>query len=155
GPHCFEGKVRFGLYAPYVACDPARSGVECVFQGEVCPTFDGGPPDAALPDAALSDAAPPEQPASCVLSSTSTIPGVHIEFPPQPCAFTLAGAAQGVVFRYDIVVDDDLPGYVSRNATPSVIQYPGQAIAGLRTATVITGGGQRYCLCDQGAPYNF
>jgi hypothetical protein len=80
---------------------------------------------------------------------------VHIEFPSQPCVFTLARVARGVVFHYDVVVDEDLPGYVSRPTMSGVLEYPGASIAGLRVAAVIKGGGQRYCVCDQGGPPPF
>jgi hypothetical protein len=136
--------------SPFIRCDPARTGgIECVPAGQTCPVLDGGSLDGDV------DAHPPEQPASCVLSSTSTIPGVHIEFPAQDCAFTLARAAQGVVFHYDVVVDEALAGYVSRPSTSGVLHYAGQAIAGLHVDAVITGAGQRYCVCDQGGPGPF
>jgi hypothetical protein len=113
-------------------------------------------PDARVPDARASDARVPVQPATCVISNHSTITGVHIEFPSQPCVFTLADAAKGVLFHYDLVVDQDVVGYVSRPTTGTgVIEYPGDSIDGFRVATRIEGGGQRFCLCDQGPPFGF
>lgn len=151
GPACYQGKIVFSDFpAAFVHCDPARAGgVECVPEGRVCPSPDGGKKDAA------PDAAEPVQPGTCLLSHTSTIPGVHIEFPPQPCAFTRARAAKGVMFQYDIVVDADVPGYVSRSTGTGVLEYPGSSVDGLRPAAVISGGGQRYCICDQGGPPPF
>jgi hypothetical protein len=127
-----------------VRCDPATSGVECVYAGESCPVLDAGV------DANAGDTRPPEQPAVCLLSSQSTIPGVHIELPYQPCAFTLRQASRGIRFSYDVVIDDDLPGYSSRISTSGVPMYPAGEVAKLQIATVIEGGTQRYCVCDQG-----
>ena len=147
---CSQGKYVFtDLCRGSVRCDPATSGVECVNEGESCPVLDAGV------DVDAYDARPAEQPAVCVLSSESTIPGVHIEFPSQPCAFTLAQASRGVRFSYDVVIDDDVPGYSSRSSSSGVLVYPGSEVAKLQVATVIEGGTSRYCVCDQGGPPPF
>jgi hypothetical protein len=106
--------------------------------------------DARLPDAHV------EQPANCVLASTSTIPQVHVDFTTPTCAFSLAQARAGIHFPYRIVIDEDVPGYTSnyQNAE-GVLMYLGGSIAGLRIALVLSGGAQHYCLCDQGGPPAF
>ncbi len=106
--------------------------------------------DARSPDAHV------EQPANCVLASTSTIPHVHVDFTSPTCAFSLAQARAGIHFPYRIVIDEDVPGYVSSSLnTDGVLMYPGGSIAGLRVALVLSGGAQHYCLCDQGGPPAF
>ncbi len=107
------------------------------------------------PDSQPVNEPPPEQPANCVLSNTSTIPHVHVEFPSQPCAFTQAEASAGIRFSYDVVIDEDVPGYMSRVSSSGVVFVPGATVVGLQVATVIQGGTQRYCLCDEGDPPAF
>jgi hypothetical protein len=118
-------------------------------------------PDA--PDSVPPTELPPVQPANCVLSSTSSLPHVHIEFPSQPCAFTLRQAKAGIRFHYDVVIDQDEPGYTSRDDlllrggpfNNGVLMYRELAVAGLEVAVVIDGRNQHYCLCDQGGPPPF
>ncbi|MCC6996584.1 MAG: hypothetical protein IT370_18380 [Deltaproteobacteria bacterium] len=65
-----------------------------------------------------------------------------------PCVFTLAQARAGLSVPFDIVVAHAVPGVV---ATP---QDGGQCeradASGLIPFAELTGGGQRYCLCDTG-----
>jgi hypothetical protein len=110
-------------------------------------------PNVPPPDA--RDSPPPEQPTNCILSNTSTIPHVRVEFPSQPCAFTLRQAEGGIRFRYDVVIDEDVPGYTSRTSNSGVLMYPGESVANLQVAAVVQGGTQRYCVCDQGGPPRF
>jgi hypothetical protein len=78
----------------------------------------------------------------------STIPHTHIEFANQPCVFTLAQAMAGVSFSYDLVIDEDVPGFV---ASPPYDYGPDAA--GLEISEQISGGIQLYCVCDRGLPF--
>lgn len=158
-----------GSESHFVACrtDQDCDGGSCVANRCTADvrTPDGAtstpPPDASTdvpPDGfdAHSPDAQVEQPANCVLSSTSTIPHVHVDFTSPTCAFSLAQARAGVHFPYRIVIDEDVPGYVSSTeSNEGVLMYPGDSIDGLRVAIALSGGAQRYCLCDQGGPQSF
>ena len=65
-----------------------------------------------------------------------------------PCVFTLAQARAGISVPYDIVIAHTVTGVV---ATPQDAGGCDRAGAsGLIPFAELTGGGQRYCLCDTG-----
>ncbi len=103
-------------------------------------------PDAGYdgPDVSF-DATPPPQ---CILEQSTTLPHVHVVFHAPECVFTLAQAAAGITFAYDLVVDQDVPGFV-----PASPYWYGSNAANLVLSESISGGGQSYCVCDQGLPY--
>jgi hypothetical protein len=83
---------------------------------------------------------------ACASPSVSSLPGVSIQFPLQPSTFTLAEAAHGIAFTYDIVVASDVP---------QVVPDPQGACGlpdsrGLVVHEVLSGNAQHYCVCDQG-----
>lgn len=109
---------------------------------------DGSTPEAMtpIPDAAMTDAAPTRDsgPSDCVAEISSTLDGVTIELPDQPCTFTLAEAAAGIDFLYDVVVDAE----VANVSYERGCFEPGPS--GLVTSETISGGDQQYCVCDVG-----
>lgn len=122
--------------------------------GDTTPTPDSGPTDGGaldvfvpMPDAApdaADDAGRDAAPPPCPADVSSTLDGVRIEMPDQPCTFTLAEAAAGIDFLYDVVVDSQVDGVTYTRGCFE----PGPS--GLVTSEVVAGGGQRYCVCDVG-----
>ncbi len=85
-------------------------------------------------------------PVLCEGTGESSLTGVSIEFPPQPCTFTLAEAAAGLKFDYSVEIAGELSG-VTRDSNTTCGE-PGAS--GLIVSYSITGGDQGYCLCDSG-----
>jgi hypothetical protein len=86
--------------------------------------------------------------ATCQGSGTSSLDGVSIVFPPQRCTFSVAEAAAGITIAYEVVVTNG--GFF---ISPEPLDFghcgtPGPS--GLIPLASLTGGGQRYCLCDVG-----
>jgi len=100
--------------------------------------------------AAASDAGPGTDAAAltCDSSSTTDLPGVTITFPAQTCVFTLAEAAAGIAVAYDVVVSTTVDGVVPAPQDAGQCGAPGPS--GLIVFESLSGGGQGYCLCDQG-----
>jgi hypothetical protein len=84
---------------------------------------------------------------ACNPVTTSTLPHVHIVFQATKCTFTLAEAAAKISIPYDLVVDEDVPGFV-----PASPYRYGSSAANLVLDEDIKGGTQLYCLCDTGLP---
>lgn len=97
-----------------------------------------------VPDAASADVAPDVVPGSCDYQYSSTIPHVRISFATSPCTFTLAQAQSGISFPYDLIVDEDVQGFVP---APS---RDGADAAYLTFQEGLSGGDQKYCVCDTG-----
>lgn len=119
------------------------NGKEC---GPVCRTAtvesDGGAvtDSGAMPDASV--------PRDCVLGTASSLPHVQIVSKATQCVFSLAEARAGISIPYDVVIDEDVPGFAP------VQPYPyGANVSSLFVAELLRGGSQSYCLCDQGLPY--
>jgi hypothetical protein len=104
--------------------------------------------DVPTPDAAVAaDATPDATPdPTCLVDAKTTLPGVYIRFAPQTCTFTLAQAKAGISIAYDVVVDADLAGVVPGGQP----WQAGAGASGLLTFELLSGSGQRYCLCDLG-----
>jgi hypothetical protein len=138
------------------ACDCGSSHGRSDAGGFDAATADAGPVDAAAdagsdagrPDAGPPDAGPPDAGPPCVGAGTSTLPGVRVEFPPQPCTFTLAEAAAGIDVEYAVVVDAALDEVTARPNDAGGCGTPGDS--GLILLERLEGGGQLYCLCDTG-----
>jgi hypothetical protein len=111
--------------------------------------IESSPPESSVPESSTPESSTPEQDGgSCVLDTSSTLPHVHIVFHVPSCDFTLAQAAAKISIDYDLVVDQDVPGFV-----PAAPYWYGSSAANLVLNEVVSGGGQSYCLCDQGLPY--
>jgi hypothetical protein len=82
------------------------------------------------------------EPASCILSETSSLPQVRLEFRTTKCTFSVTQAAAGISIPYDLVVDEDVPGYVFAAFVSEPI------VAGAPVSEVLAGGSQKYCICD-------
>lgn len=125
----------------YVTSYP--NGKEC---GPVCRTAtiesDAGtePDSATTPDASV--------PPNCLLESESSLPHVHFVSKATECVFSLAEARAGISIPYDVVIDEDVPGFAPAQPYPY-----GANVSGLSVSEMLRGGGQTYCLCDQGLPY--
>lgn len=89
-----------------------------------------------------------QEPIGCAPVTSSTLPHVHIVVDATKCTFTLAEAAAKISIPYDLVVDEDVPGFV-----PTQPYWYGSTAANLALQESLGGGGQGYCLCDQGLPY--
>ncbi len=81
--------------------------------------------------------------------SYSNLPGVRIEFPDQPCTFTLSEAQEGIELAYTVIVEEDLTAVASRPSPAESCGAP-RPPSGLSVHERIHGDGQLYCLCDVG-----
>jgi len=84
----------------------------------------------------------------CVVTGLSDLPGVNILFPEQDCVFTLAEAAAGLEFSYEVVIDAPLADVTPFHSDAGGCDSPGPS--GLITFPTVSGGDENYCLCDQG-----
>lgn len=115
-----------------------------------------GPGDAdaardAQADAGMPSAQPPAPDASgCAQTSASSLPGVLLSFPDQPCVFTAAELSAGVEIRYRLAVADSAiaPLVHPLDGVGAGCNTPGPS--GLIVGYQVSGGGQTYCLCDVG-----
>ncbi|WP_434419172.1 hypothetical protein [Nannocystis pusilla] len=87
-------------------------------------------------------------PVLCEGTSMSSLPGVTIVFPPQPCTFTLAEVQSGVVFHYEVHVEAELPDVLRYRQDAGDCDEP--EASGLIVAPRIFGGDEMYCFCNQG-----
>ncbi len=85
---------------------------------------------------------------TCATDSTSTLPGVSIEFTTTDCTYTLAEAAAGIAIDYNVVVANDVPNVYPAPQDDGGCGEPGSN--GLITFAVLEGANQKYCLCDVG-----
>jgi hypothetical protein len=81
-------------------------------------------------------------------TSSSTLPGVHIDITSAACTLSLSDPGPGLVITYDLVVEQDgivvLPAHMDAGGC----NQPGPA--GLIPLETVSGAGQGYCLCDVG-----
>ncbi len=87
-------------------------------------------------------------PAICEGTTQTTLPGVTIVFPPQPCVFTLAEAMAGVTFEYSVEIAGPVDEVTPLPNDAGNCEQPGPS--GLIVSSEIDGNGEHYCLCDQG-----
>jgi hypothetical protein len=105
-------------------------------------TLDGSVrPDASIVPDAESDP-------SCIRGSSSTLPGVRIDFCTSQTTFSLAEATAGITVPYRLVADQEVTGVYTRQRDDGGCGQPG--VSGLILLAVLSGNGQRYCLCDIG-----
>jgi hypothetical protein len=107
------------------------------------PDSDGGA-DASTDGA--SDAAGDS--GGCQVTSETDLAGAHIELDASRCVFTLAQAAAGIAVGYDVVVDADVQNVVPRAQDAGGCDAADRS--GLIPFELVSGAGQRYCLCDVG-----
>lgn len=100
----------------------------------------GGAP--AVPDSSTTTQG------GCTVSSSSTWEGITIRFPEQKCTFTLAEAAQGISFAYEVVVEKAYPEFRPILQDAGKCDHPGTST--LFPYEVVEGNGQSYALADQG-----
>jgi hypothetical protein len=122
-----------------LACVISSSGcLTPVGDPDAGPTFDAGH-DAG--ENGLLDA-------GCEVTEVSTLPHVRIVARPSTCTFTLAQAKAGISIPWDLVIDQSVDGF-----TPLQPYSYGPDLANLDLQAILSGNGQRYCVCDQGLPY--
>ncbi len=109
-----------------------RGGPEPPVPGPRTPDFDGTPTD----------------PFTCGDPPPGILPGVSIDISGNPETITLAEAAAGVLFQYEIVVEKGLEGVISRPLDAGRCDQ--LHVSGLRILESIAGDDQLYCLCDTG-----
>ena len=86
--------------------------------------------------------------AACQTLATSSLPGVSIEFTTSDCSYTLAEAAAGITIDYEVIVEADIPNLFPQPQDEGGCDQPGPS--GLILFENLSGGGQRYCVCDVG-----
>jgi hypothetical protein len=132
----------------------AASGASCAASG-CC----ASPSDSCLAQGndrlCLNSIPPPTDGATCDGPASSDLPGVSLTFPSAPCAFTLAQVAAGITIAYDETIASPVGGVHPVQGDAGGCQAPDDA--GLIVSYQIAGGGQSYCICDQGlcAPASF
>ncbi len=84
----------------------------------------------------------------CESLGSSGLPGVSLDLSGNPCVITLEEAAAGVVFRYTVVVREPLAAVKPDAMRSGHCRQPNDS--GLELLEVISGNGQRYCVCDTG-----
>lgn len=123
-------------------------------------SVDMGRPDLALaPDAAVTgdlamapaDLARGEGDAAqagCRPMSSSDLAGVALRLAATRCTFTLAEARAGIELRYDVVIEGNVTGVIAAPQDGGSCGRPGAS--GLIVFERLSGGGQSYCVCDEG-----
>lgn len=84
----------------------------------------------------------------CHVESSSTLPGVRIEFTTSLCAWTLAEVRAGVQIDYWVRIDADVKGVVPLPQDAGECDEPGPS--GLILFEELAGDGQRYGMYDKG-----
>ena len=91
-------------------------------------------PDAAMP--------------ACQEAPFSTFGGVSLRFVSPRCRFTLAEAAAGLDFQYELIVDKDVPGVIPISGDNNHCEGPDPS--GLSLFARVSGGNESWCRCDVG-----
>jgi len=102
-----------------------------------------GPRDSALDEVAVAP------PSSCHLGETSDLPGVSFHVLLDDCTFSTAQARAGIRIPYEVTIEQDMDVVLA--PSPGSYCYPPES-NGLLILEQLSGGGQRYCLCDRGIP---
>ena len=84
----------------------------------------------------------------CGTFGTSPVVGLRIELPPQPCVFTLEQARQGITFKYEVVIEREIVGFVASPQDDGCCWRPGPST--LYAFPQVYGGSQRYAETDLG-----
>ncbi|HVU03845.1 MAG TPA: hypothetical protein VHE30_18930 [Polyangiaceae bacterium] len=135
-----DGSVTYTTSRPNGAgCEPTCH--QATLEGTGKPGDGGTIADAEVP----VDASVPDR---CVLSADSTLPHVHLVSKAKKCVFSLAEARAGITIPYEVVIDEDVPGFAPLSPYPY-----GPNVSSLAVTEVLAGGSQSYCLCDQGLPW--
>jgi hypothetical protein len=111
--------------------------------GPVTNTIDAGP----ILDAGLR---PTDAGTTCRSQSLPASGPVRFEFPPQRCQFTLAEAALGIAFLYEVVVEPSQAASVQSAPPRTQTCSKPKDSADLYVFEQISGAGKSYCLCDLG-----
>jgi hypothetical protein len=131
------------------------AGPTCAGSGESCAA--SGCCE-ALSDACLAqgndmlcvNAIPPQYDAggNCIVGDTFDPPIAAVTFDGAPCSYSLAEIAAGIQIPWHEEVDQTISGLHPTQADAGRCMQPDEA--GLIVTYQISGGGQQYCLCDQG-----
>lgn len=95
-----------------------------------------------------ADASGPDSGLACERGGMSDLTEVSIEFPDQPCVFTLAEAAAGITIDYSTAVTGPVTAVTTRPQDGG--GCGAAASSGLILFESLSGGAQSYCLCDTG-----
>lgn len=147
------------LLASSTACSSSSSpddttGDGAVDSGPLDSGFlDTGPLDSASLDSGPLDSEPVDAgPFDCAPSESSDLPGVAMRFTSDTCTFTLAQAAAGITIPYAVKVDRDISGVVLGYDSRDFSRRTEPGSSGLHVFEMLSGGAQKYCLCDSGLP---
>lgn len=123
----------------YDMCLPQGSDRLCV--NAIPPPADGGPQ--------TSDGG------NCIVGESSSFPYAALIFDEAPCSYTQAEVAAGIAIPWHEEIGASYTGVHPTQGDAGRCQQPDTA--GLIVTFDIVGGGQQYCLCDQGlcAPQSF
>jgi hypothetical protein len=131
------------------------AGLTCAGSGESCAASGccGDLSDTCLPqgnDRVCVNAIPPpyDGGGNCFIGLTSDLPGVALTFDRAPCSYSLAQIAAGIAIPYHEEVDSPVANIHPVQGDAGGCQQPDAA--GLIVSYQISGGGQQYCICDQG-----
>ena len=78
----------------------------------------------------------------------TSLAGVHLSFPEQPCTFTLAEAAAGIEIAWELKVLDDVDDVTTQPTDGGGCGTGG--VAGIEVGETLAGGEHSYCICDVG-----
>jgi len=84
----------------------------------------------------------------CQVTATSTLPGARMDFPTSRCRFTVAEAQRGIAIPYVLTLEQELSGVTPIPQDAGGCGTPGPS--GLIVFEKLSGGGQSYCICDEG-----
>ncbi len=145
-------KVRWTIacvLAVVVACGGTTKRDAAAPSNDGAGTGSDGSTEAGLGVAESADVgAAADAPPACGSWSSTTLPGVRIEFATQRCSRTLEEAASGLRIDYFVVVEEDLDGVQPVPQDEGECDGPGPS--GLILFEELRGDGQRYCRCDEG-----
>lgn len=87
--------------------------------------------------------------APCMGTTSSTLPGVALEFPSDvKCIYTVTEVSGGIKIPYRLTIDPALAGTVVKNDSQASCETPGAS--GLFVFERLAGGAESYCICDGG-----
>lgn len=127
----------------------AASGASCAAAG-CC----ADPSDSCLPqgnDRLCVNSVPPALDGgggNCIIGDTFDPAIAAVTFDGGPCSYSLAEVAAGIQIPWHEEVDQDISGLHPAQSDAGHCAQPDAA--GLIVSYQISGGGQSYCLCDQG-----
>lgn len=142
--------VTVAMLCPACSRDPQSiADLSSVFDmAAVAPDLRMPPADAAWPPTDAPSAPEDLSNPDCVEQPMSTFLSASIRFVAPRCRFTLAEAAAGITFSYELVVDDFVPAILAGPGDEGSCGRPDAS--GLILLRTVSGAGQSWCRCDVG-----